>query len=148
SHPRACRRGRTAGAALHPLQRMPERVPGVLAGRRARLRVGLSGPDRSDPDPAVARDRGGGIAAVRLLSVRRLRRRLPGQDRDPAPPDPPARPRGRVPPAPRSGEGDHEGPLPHLLDTGALRASTEGRPDGRPAIRPRPAYDPPGAGPP
>ena len=30
------------GAALHPLQRMPERVPGVLAGRRARLRVGLS----------------------------------------------------------------------------------------------------------
>ena len=126
---------------------MPERVPGVRAGRRARLRLGLSGPDRSDPDAAAAGHRGGAIAAIRLLAVRRVRRRLPGQDRDPAPPDPPAGPRGGRPAPPRPREAHHEGPLPHLLDTGALRASTEARPDGRPAARARPEHDLPGAGP-
>ncbi len=34
-HARARRRGRPAGAALHPLLGVPERVPGLRAGRRA-----------------------------------------------------------------------------------------------------------------
>ena len=39
-----------AGAPLHPLQRLPQRVPGVHARGRARLRVDLSRADRRDPD--------------------------------------------------------------------------------------------------
>ena len=38
------RRGRQAGAALHPLQRLPERLPRLLAHGRPRLRLGLPGP--------------------------------------------------------------------------------------------------------
>ena len=41
-HGRARGRGRPPGAALHPLLGVPERLPGLLARRRARLRVGLS----------------------------------------------------------------------------------------------------------
>ena len=41
--------GRQGSAALHPLQRLPERLPRLLANRRARLRLGLPGPDRRDP---------------------------------------------------------------------------------------------------
>ena len=52
-HPRARRRGRPAGAALHPLLGLPERLPGLRAGRRARLRLGLPRPDRRDPQPAA-----------------------------------------------------------------------------------------------
>ena len=48
------RRGRPPGAALHPLQRLPERLPRLLAHRRARVRLGLSRPDRRDPDAAAA----------------------------------------------------------------------------------------------
>ena len=40
-HPRARRRGRPPGAALHPLLGLPQRLPGLRAGRRARLRLGL-----------------------------------------------------------------------------------------------------------
>ena len=47
--------GRPPGAALHPLLGVPERVPGLRARRRPGLRVGLSGPDRRDPDAAAAR---------------------------------------------------------------------------------------------
>ena len=49
------RRDRTAGAALHPLLGLPERVPGLRAGRRPRLRLPLPRPDRRDPVPAAAR---------------------------------------------------------------------------------------------
>ena len=62
------RRRRPAGAALHPLQRVPERLPGVLAHRRARVRLRLSGPDRRDPHAAAHRDR---------ERVRRCRSRRP-----------------------------------------------------------------------
>ena len=41
-HPRARGRARAPGAALHSLQRLPERLPGLRAGRRTRLRVRLS----------------------------------------------------------------------------------------------------------
>ena len=47
------RRGRPAGAALHPLQRLPERLPRLLAHRRPRLRLGLPRADRRDPDAAA-----------------------------------------------------------------------------------------------
>ena len=80
---RAGRRGRAPGAALHPLLGLPERVPGLLARRRARLRVDLSRPDRRDPDAAAAGPRPRADAAVGLVAVRGLLRGLPGQDRHP-----------------------------------------------------------------
>ena len=52
-HPRAGRRGRPPGAALHPLLGLPQRLPGLRAGRRPRLRLGLPRPDRRDPQPAA-----------------------------------------------------------------------------------------------
>ena len=130
----ARRRGGPPGAALHPLQRVPERVPRVRPGGRPRVRLGLSGPDRRDPDAAAGGRRGRRrLAAVRLLALRRVRRRLPGQDRDPAPADPPARPRGGLPLPPRPREAHDEGPLPHLLVTQPLRASTASWPERRAA---------------
>ena len=58
--PRAHARGRAgpAGAAMHPLQRVPERVPGLRAGRRTRVRLGVSRPDRRDLDASVEGHRG------------------------------------------------------------------------------------------
>ena len=87
------RRDRPPGAALHPLQRVPQRLPGVLAHRRARLRLGLPGPDRRDPHAAARRRRERAVAAVRLDPLRRLLRGLPGQDRHPERAAPPARAR-------------------------------------------------------
>ena len=78
AHRSARRRARSPGAALHPLQRLPELVPGLLAGRRSRLRLGLSGPDRRDPHAAAGGRGEGQLAAVRLEPLRRLRRGLPG----------------------------------------------------------------------
>ena len=52
-HQRARRRGRPPGAALHPLLGLPQRLPGLRAHRRARLRLGLPRPDRRDPQPAA-----------------------------------------------------------------------------------------------
>ena len=90
-HPGAGRRGRPPGAALHPLLGLPELLPGLLAHRRARVRVGLSGPDRRDPHAAARRPRRGADAAVGVVAVRRLLRGLPGQDRHPAGARAPAR---------------------------------------------------------
>ena len=56
-HPRAGRRRRPPGAALHPVLGLPQRVPGLRAHRRPRLRLGLPRPDRRDPQPAAARRR-------------------------------------------------------------------------------------------
>ena len=56
-HPRARRRRRPPGAALHPLLGLPQRLPGLRARRRPRLRLGLPRPDRRDPQPAAARGR-------------------------------------------------------------------------------------------
>lgn len=71
-HQRPGRRSRSGRVALHPLLRLPERLPGLRTGRRARLRFGVSGPDRRHFVPAI--DRGGGqrVVAVRLLAVRGL----------------------------------------------------------------------------
>ena len=56
-HPRPRRRGRPPGAALHPLLGLPQRLPGLRARRRPRLRLGLPRPDRRDPQPAAPRRR-------------------------------------------------------------------------------------------
>ena len=118
---------RARRAELHPLQRLPQRLPGLRAGRRARLRLGLPRPDRGDPVPAADRHRGQRLAAVRVLAVRRLLRRLPGQDRHPEHPGPPAGRahrdlRRRAPGAQRGGDGDGGGGLgdaqPDPVDAG------------------------------
>ena len=78
AHRRAGRRGRAPGAALHPLLRLPERLPGLLAHGRARVRVRLSRADRGDPHAAAGRARPRADAAVGVEPVRRLLRGLPG----------------------------------------------------------------------
>ena len=108
------RHRRPAGAALHPLLGLPERLPGLRADRRSGLRLGLSRPDRRDPHAAAAGHRqapgrrADRLAAVRLVAVRRLLRGLPGRDRYPGGARPPARPgrrqlRGDAPAADRGG---------------------------------------------
>ncbi len=59
--PDQCARGpdRPPGAALHPLLGVPERLPGLRAHRRARLRLGVSRADRRDPDAAAGGAPGG-----------------------------------------------------------------------------------------
>ena len=125
-HPRARRRGRPPGAALHPLLGVPERVPGLRARGRAGLRVRVSRPDRRDPDAAAARPRPGADAAVGLVAVRRLLRGVPGQDRHPV--------RAGAPPRARGAGGEVE-----LLAGGARDA--RGGQDVRlaPRLRARPA---------
>ena len=100
-HPRAGRPGRPPGAALHPLLGLPELLPGLRAGRRPCVRLGLPRPDRRDPQPAPQGRRhrpAGRLAALRLLAVRRLLRGLPGAHRHPVGPRRPARPGRRRPP--------------------------------------------------
>ena len=46
-------------AALHPLRRLHEPLPGLPRHRRPRLRLGLSGPDGLGADAAAHRDRAG-----------------------------------------------------------------------------------------
>ena len=58
---------------------------------RPRLRLGLSGPDRRDPDAAARGHRARRLAALRLQPLRRLLRRLPGEDRHPVGAAAPAR---------------------------------------------------------
>ena len=99
-HPRAGRPGRPSGAALHPLLGLPELLPGLRAGRRPRLRLGVPRPDRRDPQPAP-QGRGhrpaGRLAAVRLLALRRVLRGLPRAHRHPLGPRRPPRPGRRRP---------------------------------------------------
>ena len=112
---------------------MPERVSRLHPGGRPCVRLRLSGPDRRDPDAAAEGHRGRRrLAPLRLLALRRVRRRLPRQDRDPAPADPPAGPRGRLALTPGPRKAHHEGPLPHLLVTQPLRKSTKAGPSSEP----------------
>ena len=69
---------------LHPLRRLPERVPGVPGDRRPRLRHRLSGPGGRVFTPgAFGRQRVGRPAAGEQ-PVRRLPRGVPGAHRHPA----------------------------------------------------------------
>ena len=77
---------RDAGhAALHPLRRLHEPLPGLRRDRRPCLWLGLSRADRRRADAAADRRRGGRQPAQRLDLLRPLRERLPGAH-------PPARP--------------------------------------------------------
>ena len=139
----AVRRPRPRRAELHPLLGLPQRLPGLRAGRRARVRLGLSRADRRHP--VAAADRGGGqrVAAVRELAVRGLLRRLPGQDQHPGDPGPPA---GRA----RRGAGGAPADADRRGRADAHRVLGDARPEAvgpGPAVRPaRPAARPPARG--
>ena len=83
--------------ALHPLLRLPQRLPRLRACGRPRLRLDLSRSHRGDPLAAAHGHhlRGERLPAVRFLPVRRVLRRLPRQDQHPRHPRPPPRPRRR-----------------------------------------------------
>ena len=67
-------------AALHPLRRLHEPLPGLCRGRRPCLWLGLSRADGRGADAEPDRHRRGGGSAQRLDLVRALRERVPGQD--------------------------------------------------------------------
>ena len=61
-------RGVAGNAALHPLRGLPERLPGLPADRRPRLRIDLQRPDRRHPHAAAPGD---GALARRCRMPRR-----------------------------------------------------------------------------
>ena len=131
------------GAALHPLLGVPERVPGLLARRRAGVRVGLSRADRRGAVAAAVRARRAPDAAVGVVAVRRLLRRLPGQDRDPVAARAPARagdPRAEV-----AGCRRRRSAMKTVASVFALAAALRARAEARPA-RPRAAREGDAAG--
>ena len=65
-------------AALHPLRRLHEPLPGLPERRRPRLRLGVSRADRLDPHADVRRARERARPAARGDAVQPVRRRLPG----------------------------------------------------------------------
>ena len=79
--------GSARGVELHPMRRVPERMPDLQAHRRPRVSLGLSGSDRVDHQPQSFRQRRG-IPAVRVNAVRRVQGHLSRQDRHPANPAP------------------------------------------------------------
>ena len=126
-HRRARRPGRSPGAALHPLLGLPERLPGLLAHRRARLRVRLSRADRGDPHPAARGPGEGSLAAVRLEPVRRVLRGLPGRDRHPARAGAPALAGGGHRAGLEAGKGGNEGDVPGFLVAAGVRDARSAR---------------------
>ena len=94
---RRARQRRPRRAALHPLRRLHESLPGLPERRRALLRLGVPGADRLDPHADVRRPREGAGPAGRVDAVQPVRRRMPGQDpaAGPAAKAPRARVRGR-----------------------------------------------------
>ena len=142
---RAGRRDRAAGAALHPLLGVPERVPGLRAHRRPRLRLGVPGPDRRGAVAAADRGRGQRVPAVRVVAVRGVLRRLPGEDRHSLAAGPPARPsrRGGGPGAPgaQPGGGHHGRRLLGDGQPGAMGGGA-GRQPARARARPRRPHPP------
>ena len=69
-------------AAVHPLRRVPQRLPGLQPRGRARLWLGLFRPDRRDLGHPAARRPDCRRSALCLVAVRRVRRVLPGEDPD------------------------------------------------------------------
>ena len=62
------RRAGAPGAPLHPLLGLPQRLPGLRAHRRARVRLDLPGADRRHPHPAAGGGRARALAAVRIAA--------------------------------------------------------------------------------
>ena len=65
-------------AALHPLRRVHEPLPGLSECRRPLVRLGLSGADRLDPDADVRRARQGAGPAGGVDVLQPVRRRVSG----------------------------------------------------------------------
>ncbi len=78
---RARRRGRPADAGLHPLQRLPQRLPGVRADRRPRVRArSIPGPIGAILTPQLARRRERRVApAMRPRSAAPATRSVPSR---------------------------------------------------------------------
>ncbi len=72
------RRG-SPGALLHPLQRLPEQLPGLQPDGGPCLWLGLPRPHWRHPDAATAGSGERCVAAVRLQSLRRVLRGLPSR---------------------------------------------------------------------
>ena len=64
--------GSTRDSAMHPLRRLPERMPGLSANRRPRLWLGVRRPHRRNPDAAARHDAEWPVASLRLQPLRRL----------------------------------------------------------------------------
>ncbi len=74
---------------LHPMRRVPQRMPDLPAHRRSRVPLGVSGTDRIDRQSESFRQRGR-TPAVRVDAVRRVQGHLSRQNRHPANPAPSA----------------------------------------------------------
>ncbi len=90
-------------AALHPLRRLHEPLPGLWRGRRARLWLGVSGADGQRADAEPDRRGPGRPAAEREHVLRQVRERVPGED--PVAEDDAALARARVRAPPAAGVG-------------------------------------------
>ncbi len=126
------RRGRPRGVALHQVQCVHERLSCVRAHRWPRVRLGLPGAHRSRALAPAHRRRGQRVAALRLVAVRSVLRRLPGAHRHSRAAGAPAREArrgatGRLPRPDRRGlvDGRH---IVGDVRPGAVRPSREGKP--------------------
>ena len=128
---------RTPGAPLHPLLGVHQRLPRLPADRRARLPHAVRRPHRRHPGaPARGRARCSRVAAVRVVALRRLLRRLPGRDRHSVDPRARAREGGGA----RAGRGRGsraEGDRARLRDEGGLRTGAAAGTLAAAALRPR-----------
>ena len=122
------------GAALHPLRRVHESLPGLPERRRPFVRLGVSRPDRLDPDADVRRPRAGAGPSGGVDDVQPVRRRLPGQDSAARPAAQAARTRVRGRPAAvvrarragGSGRGARNGPRSTVSQAASACASSSG----------------------
>src|SRR5213076_3252907 len=61
-------------------RRVPQRLPGLSEDGRRRVRAGLLGTDGRRASAAPGRARAGAVAAARVVVVRGMHRRVPGED--------------------------------------------------------------------
>ena len=78
--PDAARHEVRGDACVHPLRRVPQRVPRVSERERTRVRRGVLGSDGQGAHAASLRRRRGRRSALRLDAVSRVQRRVPGED--------------------------------------------------------------------
>ena len=96
---RIARRRRAARRApLHPLRRVPQRLPDLQERRRPFLRHDLPGPDRLGHHAAPARPARLEASLLRLVALRRVHRDVPRRHRHPpsSAPQPPQRRAGKA----------------------------------------------------
>ena len=107
AHPRAGRPAAARGALLHSLRSLSQCLPCLPQDRRARVSGGVFGAHRRHSDTADSRPGRRTQAPLRLLAVRRLPRRLSGEDPHPGIAAGPAAPGDRIGRgAPPTGEAD------------------------------------------